>query len=177
MNISLKPIAMTMLLATAPFAGAAHATAPAAPAAPSTVSTKAAKAQLQADEAALSAEEMQLRADEAKQKADRAAGRLAGMSPDALKVYKDQQAIERQTKVIALDEPRSLQWKADRAALRIEEKLLAADKAALRTDKIDGKMAAQSEDSERVYQDLQSINGEKKDIAADRAHLRDARKG
>ena len=144
MNIALKPLVMAMLLATAPFAGAAYATAPAAPAAPSPVSIKEAKAQLQADEAALSAEERQLKADEAKLRADRAAGRLAGMSPDALKVYKDQQAINEETKVIALDAPRSLQWKADKAALRIEEKLLAADKATLRADKIDGKMAAQS---------------------------------
>ena len=177
MNIALKPIAMAMLLATASFAGAAYATPAGLTAAPSTVSIKEAKAQLTADEAALSAEERQLKADEAKLKADRAAGRLAGMSPDALKVYKDQQAINEETKVIALDEPRSLQWKADRAALRIEEKLLAADKATLRADKIDGKMAAQSEDSERAYQDQQSINGERKDIASDRAMLKAARKG
>ena len=177
MNIALKPLAMAMLLATAQFAGAAYATAPVTPAAPPTVSIREAKAQLRSDEAALSTEQRQLRADEARLKADRAAGRLAGMSPDALKVYKDQKAIKEETKVIALDDPRSLQWKADKAALRIEEKLLAADKATLRADKIDGKMAAQSEDSEKAYQDLQSINGEKKDIAADRAKLRAARKG
>jgi hypothetical protein len=176
MKFALKPIALSMLLATGPFAGAAYAVTPAATPAPAVVPVTEAKAQLKADEAALSAEERQWKADEAKSRADRTAGRLAGISPDARKVYEDQEAINAESKVIAADKPGTLQMKADRAALRIEEKLLVADKATLRADKAEGKMAAQSEDSERVYRDLQSINGEKRDIADDRARLKAARK-
>lgn len=176
MKIALKPIALSMLLVTGTFAGAAYAVSPATTS-DSSLAVNEARAQLKADQAALAAEERQLSQDEAKLRADRAAGRLAATSPDALRVYKDEQAIDAERKVIAADQPGTLQMKADQEALRIEKKLLAEDKAQLRADRLEGRMAAQSEDSERTYRDLQFINGEKKDIADDRAALKAARKG
>ena len=161
-----------MLLATGPYAGAAHAMAPASTAAtaaaPTAATVKEEKAQLKADESALLAKQRQWKADEAKYKADKAAGRLAGISPDALKVYKDQQAINGESKDLAADKRGSLQMKMDKAALTHEEKQLAADKAALRKDRLEGKMAAQSADAEKAYKDLQFINGERKEISAER---------
>lgn len=172
MKFVLKPIALAMLLATGPFAGAAFAITPASTTAPPAVEVKAEKAQLKADEHALLGEEKTLKADEAKTKADRAAGRMAAQSPDAERVYKDQQAIKDEKQVIAADKPGTLKLKADKAALGIEEKLLAGDKASLRADRAEGKMAAQSSDAESVYKDQQAAKGEKSDIVADAAKLK-----
>lgn len=36
----------------------------------------------------------------------------------------------------------------------------------------EGRMAAESKDSEKVYQDKQAVKGEKKNIAADKANLK-----
>jgi hypothetical protein len=177
MKFTPKTIALSLLLATGPFAGAAFAMAPATSAAPAVSPVKEYMAQLKSDEAALFAKERQWKADEAKLKADSAAGRMVAQSPDAQRVYEDRQAIKGERKDIAADRPGSLQLKADKLALRGEEKQLAADRARLRADRLDGKMAAQSKDSEKAYDDLQFIHGEKKDIAADRVELKKARKG
>ena len=53
MKFALKPIALAMLIATGPFAGAAFAMTPASTAATPTVTVKAEKAQLKADKHAL----------------------------------------------------------------------------------------------------------------------------
>ena len=41
----------------------------------------------------------------------------------------------------------------------------------LKADKAEGKMSAESKDSEKVYKDKQNIKGEKKDIVTDKANL------
>ncbi|MBS0389773.1 MAG: hypothetical protein JSR23_01265 [Proteobacteria bacterium] len=60
------------------------------------------------------------------------------------------------------------QLKADEASLARERAQDAKDVKALKADKAEGKMSAESKDSMRVYRDKQSIRGEKKDMAADR---------
>ena len=60
-----------------------------------------------------------------------------------------------------------LQLKADHAALASERQQLKTDKTTLKADTRSGRMAAESKDSEKVYQDQQAIKGEKKVIAAD----------
>ncbi len=59
------------------------------------------------------------------------------------------------------------QLKADEAALARERGQLTRDARQLKADKAEGRMAAESKDSMRVYQDRQAIQGEKKDIATD----------
>ncbi|NLZ41323.1 MAG: hypothetical protein GX886_08745 [Comamonadaceae bacterium] len=60
------------------------------------------------------------------------------------------------------------QLAADRAALARERAGAAADEARLRRDKAEGRMAAESKDSMRVYRDQRAITGIKKDLAHDR---------
>jgi hypothetical protein len=59
------------------------------------------------------------------------------------------------------------QLKADQAALQSELQQIRADRATLKADKAEGKLAAESADSERVYRDQLALQGDKKDIAAD----------
>ncbi|MBS0294128.1 MAG: hypothetical protein JSS01_16585 [Proteobacteria bacterium] len=59
------------------------------------------------------------------------------------------------------------QLKADEASLARERVQDAKDVKTLKSDKAEGKMAAESKDSMRVYRDKQAIKGEKKDMAAD----------
>jgi len=59
------------------------------------------------------------------------------------------------------------QLAADRAALARERSAAAADEARLRRDKAEGRMAAESKDSMRVYRDQRAIAGIKKDLAHD----------
>lgn len=61
------------------------------------------------------------------------------------------------------------QQKADQAALTRERAQRATDAKALKSDKAEGKMAAESKDSLRVYRDKQALRGEKKAIASDKA--------
>lgn len=61
----------------------------------------------------------------------------------------------------------SAQLKADQSALTTERAQLATDINTRKADKAEGKMAAESRDSMRVFRDQQAIRGEHKDIAAD----------
>ena len=135
----------------------------------SSLAVKEDQAQLKADKAALHRQIKRLEADEERWKADQAEGKMSAMSQDAYKVYMRKKAALGEAKDIANDKAFSLQMKADKAALRRQIKQLEAAQARLKADKAEGKMAAESKDSEMVYKDKQVINVEKKDIAADKA--------
>jgi hypothetical protein len=134
------------------------------------------QAQLKADKAALHRQIKRLEADEARWKADQAEGKMSAMSKDAYEVYMRKKAVMGEAKDITNDKAFSLQMKADKAALQRQIKQLEAAEARLKADKAEGKMAAESKDSLRVYEDKQAIKGEKKDIAADKANLKAAEK-
>ena len=82
------------------------------------------KAQMKADESALAREKAQLNADQKMLKGDTKSGKSAAESPDAKAVREDKSAIAGQKKAIANDAIGSAQKKADRAALRREQKQL-----------------------------------------------------
>lgn len=98
MNFALKPIALSMLVATTQLAGVAYAQAQKTAAAVNEDS-----AQMKADEHALAREKMQLKTDQKVQKADTGEGKMAAESKDAEKVYKDSQNIKGEKKDIAAD--------------------------------------------------------------------------
>lgn len=60
--------------------------------------------QRKADRSALKAERAKLKADQQRLQRDRKHGRMAATSPDAERLYKDQQAIRGQERAIARDE-------------------------------------------------------------------------
>lgn len=64
------------------------------------------------------------------------------------------------------------QMSADQAALAQERAQLKADQKALKADTRSGRMAAESPDAERVYQDQRAIKGQENAIANDKAKLR-----
>ena len=64
------------------------------------------------------------------------------------------------------------QLKADKAALQRQIKRLEAAEARLKENTKEGRMSAESKDSEKVYEDKQNVKGLKKDIAADKANLK-----
>jgi hypothetical protein len=130
------------------------------------------QAQLKADKAALQRQIKRLEADEARLKTDKAEGKMSAESKDAYEVYRAKRAIKGEAKDIIDDKAFSLQMKADKAALRRQIKRLVVLEARLKTDKAEGKMAAESKDAERVYKDKQAVKGEKKDIATDKADLK-----
>ena len=134
------------------------------------------QAQLKVDKAALQRLIKRLDADEARMKADKAEGKMSAESKDAYEVYRAKQATKGEEKDIAADKTASLQMKADKAALKRQIKRLEAAEARMKADKAEGKMAAESKDSEKVYKDQQAVKGEKKDIAADKANLKTAEK-
>jgi len=61
----------------------------------------------------------------------------------------------------------SAQLKADQYSVVREDAKAAKDETRLHKDKQEGRMAAQSKDSMRVYHDQQNLKGIKKDIASD----------
>ena len=128
--------------------------------------------QLKADKAAVHRQLKRLEADEAMLKADTASGKMSAESKDAYEVYLDQQAIKGEKKDIAQDKAASLQMKSDKEALQRQLKRLELAEKRLKADTKEGKMAAESKDAEKVYQDKQAIKGEKKDIATDAAKLK-----
>jgi len=75
---------------------------------------KAASLQMQADRAALQRQIQRLQLAEARLKADREEGKMAAMSSDAERVYKDEQAIKGENKDIAADQAK---LKTDRRKL------------------------------------------------------------
>lgn len=158
--------ALAGTVALGPLAFAAAATPVQLPAAVKEDST-----QLKADENALARDKTQLRADRDTLRADTLSGRMSAMSEDSEKIYKDRQYIEGQEKDIARDKPGSLQMKADREALQLENRQLAFDQMTQRADAGAGRMAAVSDDGERVYRDRQAVNAEEKQILADRDKL------
>ncbi len=170
----MKPIYRVLLVAVA--VTFAFTTVTATAAQPS-MAVKEDRAQLKADKAALQRQIKRLEADEARLKADKAEGKLSAMSKDAYEVYMAKKGIVGEAKDIINDEAFSLQMKADKAAMQRQIKRLEVLEARLKADKAEGKMAAESKDSERVYKDKQAIKGEKKDIATDKADLKkDAKK-
>ena len=129
-------------------------------------------AQLNADKSALQRQLRRLEGDETRLKEDTASGRMSAESRDAYEVYQDQQAIRGEKKAIASDKAASLQMQSDKAALQRQIQGLEVAEARLKADTREGRMAAESRDSEKVYQDQQAIKGEKMDIAADRKNLK-----
>jgi hypothetical protein len=146
-------------------------TAVAAMAQPS-LAVKEDQAQLKADKAALQRQIKRLEADEARLKSDTAEGRMSAESKDAYEVYKAKQAVKGEKQDIAADNAVSLQMKADKAALQRQIKRLEAAEARLKENTKEGRMSAESKDSEKVYEDKQNVKGLKKDIAADKANLK-----
>ncbi len=134
----------------------------------STMAAKESAAQLKSDKAALHRQLKRLETDEARLKSDTAAGRMSAESKDAYEVYKAGEAVKGEKAAIADDKAASVQMSADKAALQRQLKRLELAEARLKADKSEGKMAAESKDSEKVYKDKQAIKGEKKDIAADK---------
>ncbi len=128
--------------------------------------------QLKSDKAALQRQIKRLDADMARLKADTKEGKMSAESKDAYEVYRAKQAIKGEKKDIADDKAASLQMESDKAALQRQIKRLEAAEARLKADTKEGKMAAESKDSERVYKDKQAVKGEKKDIADDKAKLK-----
>jgi len=61
------------------------------------------------------------------------------------------------------------QLKSDKVALHRQIRRLEADEARLKADTASGRMSAESKDAYEIYLDKQAANGEKKDIAADKA--------
>jgi len=59
------------------------------------------------------------------------------------------------------------QLNADLASLASERAQLSTDTQARKADKAEGKMAAESRDSMRVYRDRKAVRGEAKDLRAD----------
>lgn len=130
------------------------------------------QAQLAADQAALQRQLKRLQADRARLKSDTASGRLSAESKDAYALYNAKLAVAGEAKDIAADKAGSRQMKADEAALERQIKRLDAAMARLKADTEDGKMAAMSKDSEKVYQERQAVTAEHKEIAADKAMIR-----
>ena len=123
------------------------------------------KAQLKSDQTALTQEQQKLKTDAAKLKSYQRSGRMAAESPDAERIYKDRQAVKGQKRAYAANTPPPLQTAADREAVKIASD---AVRAATKREKFDashGRMAAESKDSFRVYQDQRAITSEEKDIA------------
>lgn len=167
MTMNIKSIYKVCIPALAAAFAFAAVTATARP----SLAVKEDAAQLKSDKAALERQIKRLDADEARLKSDTASGRMSAESKDAYEVYQDRQAVKGEKKDIAVDKVASLQMKSDKAALHRQIKRLEAAEARLKADKAEGKMAAESKDSERVYKDQQAIKGEKKDIAADTTEL------
>jgi hypothetical protein len=129
-------------------------------------------AQLQSDRAALQRQLNRLEADEARLKADTASGRMSAESKDAYRVYTGKEAIEGVRRDLAADKAGSMQMTLDKAALRRQIKRLDVAEARLKGDAGEGSMASMSKDSEKVFADKQSVQGEKKAIAADSTKLK-----
>ncbi len=146
--------------------------------------------QMAAEKASLQRALKRLEADEATLKADKASGKMAAESTDSLNVYNDQQDVKGAKKVITDDKSKmqadkkagkegnaqmkaqmQAQMASDKAGLQRVLKRLEADEATLKADKASGKMAAESPDSFKGYQDQQDVKGVKKVIADDKAKM------
>jgi hypothetical protein len=134
------------------------------------------QAQLAADKAALTRQIRRMEADEARLKADSASGRMSAESKDAYEVYTARQAVAGEKKDIASDKAASLQMKADKEGLQRQLKRLELAEARLKADTREGRMAAESKDAERVYQDKQAVKAESKQVAADKEKVKEDRK-
>jgi hypothetical protein len=130
------------------------------------------EAQLKADKAALQRQIKRLEDDEARLKENTKEGRMSAESKDAYEVYKAKRAVKGEKKDIAADKAVSLQMKADKAALQRQIKRLDVAEARLKENTKEGRMSAESKDAFKVYEDKQSVKGEKKDITADKAKLK-----
>ena len=165
-KLSLISVATVLLLASSPtysFAQSKGADAS------SSMTLVEASAQLKADKAGLKRALKRLKADEAMLKSDEASGRMSAESRDAMKIYTNERFDNGEEKDLSADKSGSLQMKSDKAALQHAQRRLDAADARLKSDKASGKMSAESNDSMKVYTDGQTVKGEKKDIAADRA--------
>ena len=123
--------------------------------------------QLQSDKAALKRQLNRLEVDEARLKSDIASGRMSAESKDAYQVYTGKKAVEGTKKVIAADKAGSTQMKFDKAALQRQIKRLDIAEKRLKSDTDAVKMVSTSEDSERVFEDKQAVEGEKEALATD----------
>lgn len=181
MKIAPKTAALALLVATTQLAGAVHAedrkTQAVMPVAHALPTVEQERAQLQEDKAELQRDELQLKADLKTLKADSKEGRMAAQSKDDERIYDDRRFIKGEMKDIAADRPGSLQKESDMAAMKREKEKLRTDVGRLNADTKSGRMAAESKDAEKVYQDRQDIKGEKMDIVADIGKLEaDAKK-
>ena len=126
---------------------------------------------MKADQDALQRQRTRLQADQARLKADTASGRMSAESKDAYAVYNAKLATAGEAKDIAADKAGSLQMKADEAALQRQIKRLDVAIARNKADYQEGKMAAESRDGEKVYQDQIASQGEAKAVATDKTRL------
>lgn len=133
-------------------------------------------AQLKADEAALQRQLRRLQDDQATLKADTMSGRMSAESKDAYAVYRAEQAVKGERKDIAADKAGSLQMKADEDGLHREVRRLELAEARLKADTQEGRMAAESADAERVYQDQLAVKAEQKQIMADKTEFAGSRR-
>jgi len=140
-------------------------------AAASPIAVRENAAQLKADEAALQRQLKRLQDDQATLKKDTVSGRMSAESKDAYAVYRAKEAVKGERKDIAADKAGSLQMKTDEDALHREVRRLELAEARLKADTQEGKMAAESADAERVYQDQLAVKAEQKQIMADKAKL------
>jgi hypothetical protein len=164
---------MPLALAAAFSVGLVQAHAGSAPSQPAgNLELRTDRLQLRQDEATLASERKQLMRDEQTLRSDTRAGRMAAKSPDAEKIQHDRQTIASVEHAIRTDAPGSRQMKTDEATLAHDRAQLARDRTTLVADARSGRMAAESKDAEAIYQDRQAIEGEKKVLAIDRAHLK-----
>lgn len=135
MKLTLKPLMLATLITILPIAGVAHVaelkTSQAEPLAQISAAVKEDQAQLREDKAVLRTDEKQLKTDRAAMRADANAGKMAALSKDADKIYLDKQYIEGQRKDIEADQRGFMQMKADKLALKKEQRQLRAELGAL----------------------------------------------
>ncbi len=129
-------------------------------------------AQLQSDKAALRRQINRLEVDEARLKSDTASGRMSAESKDAYQIYTGKQAIEGTKKALAADKHSSIQMQADKATLKRQIKRLEVAELRLKHDTDAGKMDSMSKDSEKVFNDKQAVEAEKRAIATDNMKIK-----
>ena len=93
------------------------------------------------------------------------AGALAGSMMLTSLGFAAHDAVAQSTAAVR---PDRAQTKADTAAIARERAQLRLDEKTLGADINSGKMAAESDDSEKVYKDRQTINSQRKDLARDK---------
>lgn len=130
------------------------------------------RVQLKADQVSLAAEKSQFVKDQVALNYDRAHDIMLADSPDSMRVYRDEKAINGAKKDLTVDPLHSKQMRTDQAYLKSEESKLNTAQHELKRDANAGRMSATSPDAEKVYQDKLAIRGQKMALATDKTQLR-----